>query len=81
MGDINFFWGGGCSMFFFACHSVLFCVGCMEHSDSESDFELHEVDPVVDGFSDDFLETTSEEQQECDSGQGGGGDDVERAQG
>ena len=23
-------------MFFFACHSVLLCIGCMEHSDSES---------------------------------------------
>ena len=41
-------------MVFVACHSVLFCVGGMEHSDSESDFELHEVDPMVDGFSDDF---------------------------
>ena len=51
-------------MFFAACHSVLFCVGGMEQSDSESDFELHEVDPVVDGFSDDFSQTTSEEQQE-----------------
>ena len=30
-------------MFFFACHSVLICVGCMEHSDSESDFALFEV--------------------------------------
>ena len=41
-------------MVFVACHSELFCFGGMEHSDSESDFELHEVDPVVDGFSDDF---------------------------
>ena len=60
-----------------ACHSVLFCVGGMEHSDSESNFELHEVDPVVDGFSDDFSETSSEEHQERDSGQEGDGDDVD----
>ena len=32
-------------MFFSARPSVLSCVGCMEHADSESDFELHEVDP------------------------------------
>ena len=24
-------------MFFFSCHSVLVCVGCMKHTDSESD--------------------------------------------
>ena len=45
-------------MVFVACQ--LFCVGSMEHSDSESDFELHEVDRVVDGFSDDFSETSSD---------------------
>ena len=45
-------------MFFFACHSVFFCVGGMEHSDLESDFELQEVD--LDGFSNDCFETTSE---------------------
>ena len=38
-------------MFFFACRSVLICVGCMERSDSESDFELHEVYPGLDGLS------------------------------
>ena len=38
---------------------------------------LHEVDPMVDGLSDDFSETTSKEQQKCDSGQGDDGDDVE----
>ena len=37
-------------MFFFACHSVLIGVGCMEHSDSKSDFELHEVGLGLDGF-------------------------------
>ena len=51
--------------------------GSMEHSDSESDFELHEVDPVVDGFSDDFSETSSEEHQERDSGQEANSDDVD----
>ena len=64
-------------MVFVACHSELFCVGGMEHSDSESDFELHEVDPVVHGFSDDFSETSSEEHQERDSGQEGDSDDVD----
>ena len=54
-------WGRYCVVFV-ACHSELFCVGGMEHSDSESDFELHGVDPVVDGFSDDFSQTSSEEQ-------------------
>ena len=35
-------------MFFFTCNSVLLCVGCMEHSDFESDFELdiHDADGV-----------------------------------
>ena len=37
-------------MLFFACHSVLICVCCMEHSDSESDFELHQVDPDLTAF-------------------------------
>ena len=64
-------------MVFVACHSELFCVGGMEHSDSESDFELHEVDPLVDGFSDDFSETSSEEHQERDSEQEDDSDDLD----
>ena len=55
-------------MVFVACYSQLFRVGGMEHSHSGSDFELQEVDPVVDGFSDDISETSSEEHQERDSG-------------
>jgi hypothetical protein len=35
----------------------------MDHSDSESDFELHAVDPVHDSFSDDPSETSSEEHE------------------
>ena len=64
-------------MVFVPCHSQLFCVGGMEHSDSESNFKLYEVDPVVDGFSEDFSETSSEEQQERDSGQEADTDDVD----
>ena len=64
-------------MVFVACHLELFCVGGKEQSDSDSDFELHEVDPVVDGFSNAFSETSSEEHQERDSGQEADNDDVD----
>ena len=50
--------GGRCCAVFVACHSEVFCVGNMEHSDSEFNFELHEVDLVVDWFSDDSFETS-----------------------
>ena len=46
----------------------------MEHSDSESDLELHAVDPVHDGFSDEPSEMASEER---DNGLGVDGYDVE----
>ena len=36
----------------FALLSVLFCVGCMGDSDSESDYELHAVDSAHDGDPD-----------------------------
>ena len=49
-GGTNFvgykFWVRVCCMFFSLV--VQFCSGFMEHSDSESDSERHEVDPVVD---------------------------------
>ena len=43
-------------------HSALLSVGSMEHSDSESDFELQRVDPGLDGLSDEPSETSLEEQ-------------------
>ena len=49
-----------------ACHFHLsfsfLSVGCMKHWESESDFELQEVDPGVNGLSDEPFETSSEEQ-------------------
>ena len=36
----------------FTFHSALLSVGYMEHSDSESDFELQQVDPGLDGLFD-----------------------------
>ena len=46
------FWAGRCCMFLLPSHTVLIYVGCMEHSDSKSDFELHEVGVGLDGLSD-----------------------------
>ena len=48
-------------MFSFSCHSLLVCVGRMEHSDSDSDFELQEVHLGLDGLSDENSDTFSEE--------------------
>ena len=53
-------------MFFFLGHSVPISVGCMEHSDSTSDFGLQEVDPGLYDLSDEPSETSIEE---GDSGQ------------
>ena len=36
----------------FTFHAVFLSVGCIEHSDSESDFELQKVDPGLAGLSD-----------------------------
>ena len=44
-----------------ACDLVLLCVGFMGDSDSESDFELHTVHTVEDGFSDPPSDVPSEE--------------------
>ena len=44
-----------------ACYLVLLCVGSMGDSDSESDFELHAVKTLEDGFSDPPSDVPSEE--------------------
>ena len=48
-------------MFSLFCRSVLVCVSCMEHSDSESDFELQEAGSRLDGLADEPPDTSSEE--------------------
>ena len=44
------------------CCLLSLFVGCMEHSDSESDFELQAVDPGLADLSDELSETASEEE-------------------